>query len=239
MTRDPDAPAGQDSRIRDAGQVVAAYSRWAPVYDLVFAAVMRAGRQAAAAAASRPGARILDVGVGTGLELPMFDPATRLVGIDLSEAMLQRARQRVARSNLSGVEGLAVMDATRLAFADASFDGAVIPYVLTVVPEPHAMLDEVRRVVRPGGEIVLVNHFGADDGLQARVEAWLGRRSARLGWHPQFAFDILGDWVAGRPDITLVERRTVPPLGLFTLVRLARHPDPAAPATTQRENGPS
>jgi phosphatidylethanolamine/phosphatidyl-N-methylethanolamine N-methyltransferase len=221
--------------ITEAGQVVAAYSRWAPVYDLAFAAVMRAGRVAAAEAASAAAAtaggpaaaerrgRIIDIGVGTGLELPLFDPRTRILGIDLSEAMLRRARDRVRRDKLAHVEGLAVMDATRLAFPDSSFDVAVVPYVLTVVPEPHGMLDEVRRVVRRGGEIVLVNHFGAERGAVAAVEAWLGTRSVSLGWHPQFRFAILGDWIAGTPEITLLERRPVGPFGLFTLVRLRRH----------------
>ena len=216
--------------ISDAGQVVAAYSRWAPVYDLAFAAVMRAGRLAAAAAASRAaapdgtplfkGGRVIDVGVGTGLELPMFAPQARIVGIDLSEAMLLRARDRVTRTKLASVEGLLVMDATRLAFPDESFDVAVVPYVLTVVPDPHRMMDEIRRVVRRGGEIVLVNHFGADRGPLAVAEAWLGRHSASLGWHPQFPFSVLGDWVAVHPDISVLERRTVRPFGLFTLVRL-------------------
>ncbi len=211
--------------ITEVGQVVEAYGRWAPVYDLAFAAVMRAGRLAAAAAASAaagPGGRIVDIGVGTGLELPMFDPRTRLVGIDLSEPMLRSAQRRVGRERLRNVEGLLVMDATRLAFPDAGFDAAVVPYVLTVVPEPHRMLDEVRRVVRPGGEIVLVNHFGADRGPVAAVEGWLGRRSASLGWHPQFPFAVLGDWVAATPGIRLVERRRIRPFGLFNLVRLAR-----------------
>ena len=114
------------------------------------------------------------------------------------------------------------MDATRLAFPDESFDVAVVPYVLTVVPDPHRMMDEIRRVVRRGGEIVLVNHFGADRGLLAVAEAWLGRHSASLGWHPQFPFSILGDWVAAHPDIAMLERRAIPPFGLFTLVRLRR-----------------
>ena len=215
---------GQDpgGRIAHHDQVVAAYSRWAPVYDLAFAAVMRSGRLAAAAAAGRIGGRVLDVGVGTGLELPMFDPAVRVVGIDLSEPMLRRAQTRVRRQALAHVEGLLVMDATRIAFPDACFDVAVVPYVLTVVPEPWAMLDEVRRVVRGGGEIVLVNHFGAESGPIARIEAWLGRRSASLGWHPQFSFDVLGDWIAARPGVRLLERRTLAPMGLFTLVRLGQ-----------------
>ena len=218
-----DGPSG-GAKIHHADQVVAAYSRWAPVYDLAFAAVMRAGRQAAAEAANRVGGQVLDVGVGTGLELPMFDRATRLVGIDLSEPMLRRAQARVARGRLGNVDGLLVMDATRLAFGDGAFDAAVVPYVLTVVPDPPAMLDEVARVVRPGGQIILVNHFGADSGPLAWAEAWLGRRSASLGWHPQFSFDVLGDWVEAAVGIRIAERRKLSPFGLFTLVRLLKAP---------------
>ncbi|MGD0634556.1 MAG: class I SAM-dependent methyltransferase [Beijerinckiaceae bacterium] len=202
--------------------VEAAYARWAPIYDLTFALVMRPGRVAAAAAADRPGGLVLDVGVGTGLELPLFDKATRLVGVDLSRPMLAKARARVASKSLSQVEGLLVMDAMHLAFPDASFDAVVAPYVLTVVPDPQASLDEWARVVKPGGEIVLVNHVGAERGVIAAMEAWLGRRSASLGWHPQFPWAVIGDWIASRPDMTLAERRPLAPFGLFTLTRIAK-----------------
>ena len=216
----------QAAAITRADQVVTAYDRWAPVYDMAFTAVMRAGRRAAVEAVSTDARTILDVGVGTGLELPMFPPGRRVVGIDLAETMLRRAAERVRRDRLEGVDGLGVMDATRMAFADGAFDGAIVPYVLTVVPDPHAMLDEVARVVRPGGSIVLVNHFGAESGPLAAVEGWLGRRSATLGWHPQFPFAVLGDWLARRPDMRLLERRTVPPLSLFTVVRLRKAEQP-------------
>ncbi len=226
----PDGSAGiTRASITDATQVVSAYARWAPVYDLAFTAVMRAGRRAAVAAVSEDATTILDVGVGTGLELPMFPPGHRVVGIDLAEAMLRRAGDRVRRARLTSVDGLSVMDATRMAFADDAFDAAVVPYVLTVVPQPRAMLDEITRVVRPGGQIVLVNHFGAERGPLVAIEAWLGQRSATLGWHPQFPFSVLGDWLAARADVALVERRTVAPLGLFTVVRLrkaSREPRP-------------
>lgn len=199
-----------------------AYARWAPVYDLVFAAVMRPGRKAAAAAASRENGRVLDVGVGTGLELPMFSRGTRLVGVDLSEPMLKRAQDRVAGEGLGNVEGLVKMDAMNLAFPDASFDCVVAPYVLTVVPDPQATLDELARVVKKGGEIVLVNHVGAESGPVAAIEAWLGRRSAKLGWRPEFPWSVLGDWIERRPDIVLTERRKLAPFGLFTLARMSR-----------------
>jgi len=206
----------------DNANVEEAYARWAPIYDLVFAAVMRPGRKAAAAAASRDGGRVLDVGVGTGLELPMFTRSTRVVGVDLSEPMLKRAQDRVSKEGLTNVEGLIKMDAMNLAFPDASFDCTVAPYVLTVVPDPQATLNELARVTKPGGEIVLVNHIGAESGPIAAIEGWMGRRSADLGWRPEFPWSVVGDWIAGRDDIVLVERRKLAPLGLFTLARMAR-----------------
>ena len=183
---------------------------------------MRPGRRAAAAAAGRPGGHILDVGVGTGLELPMIDRATRITGVDLSRPMLARAQERVRRLGLSNVDGLLAMDAMRLGFPDASFDAIVAPYVLTVVPDPWASLDEWARVLKPGGEIVLVNHVGAERGPIAAIESWLGRRTEALGWHPQFPWSTIADYLAQRPSLTLVERRTLPPLGLFTLTRIAK-----------------
>jgi phosphatidylethanolamine/phosphatidyl-N-methylethanolamine N-methyltransferase len=207
----------------DNCDVEAAYARWAPIYDLTFTAVLKPGRRAAAAAASRAEGPILDVGVGTGLELPMFEPQTQVFGVDLSEPMLRRAAQRVEREGLRHVAGLSKMDATRMAFADASFACVVAPYVLTVAPEPEAMLDELARVVRPGGEIILVNHVSRKDDPLALLEAWLDRRMApKLGWRPQFPWEIIGDWIDQRSDMTLLERRPLQPFGLFTLIRIQR-----------------
>ena len=211
-----------DTPILDNKHVKKSYARWAPIYDLVFTLVMRPGRKAAAAAADRLGGHVLDVGVGTGLELPMFDRRTRLTGVDLSEPMLRRAQRRVSDKALGNVEGLVVMDAARLAFPDAHFDAVVAPYVLTVVPEPHASLDELARVVKPGGEIILVNHIGSSQGPIAWIESALAKRSAQLGWRPEFAWSVLGDWIDATPSVQLVERRKLPPLGLFTLARIEK-----------------
>ncbi len=208
--------------LMENAHVEEAYARWAPVYDLAFTVVMAPGRRAAVAAAQRRGGLVLDVGVGTGLELPMFNADVKLVGVDLSEPMLRRAKKRVARKNLIQVAGLCVMDATRLAFASEHFDSVVAPYVLTVVPDPAATLDELARVVKVGGEIVLVNHVGAESGPIAWIERWLGQKSAELGWRPEFPWSILGDWIASRDDLQLVERRRIAPLGLFTLARIER-----------------
>lgn len=215
----------RDAETLDNCDVEAAYARWAPIYDLTFTAVLKPGRRAAAAAASRADGPILDVGVGTGLELPMFEPHTEVYGVDLSEPMLRRAAQRVDRESLRHVAGLSKMDATRMAFADGSFACVVAPYVLTVAPEPEAMLDELARVVRVGGEIVLVNHVSRKDDPFAILETWLDRHVApRLGWRPQFPWSIIGDWIDQRADMQLVERRLLPPFGLFTLIRIKRLP---------------
>ena len=199
-----------------------AYSRWAPFYDAAFAWVMRPGRVATAALLNERGGRVLDVGVGTGLELPMFGPNVRITGIDLCEPMLDIARKRVASQKLENVDDLLVMDAMDLKFPDATFDAVIGPYVLTVVPEPERTLDEMARVVKPGGEIILSNHIGAESGLVAAFESWLGKRSASLGWRPQFPWSIIADWLARRPDMEFVERRPLDMVGLFTLIRLKR-----------------
>jgi phosphatidylethanolamine/phosphatidyl-N-methylethanolamine N-methyltransferase len=221
----------------DNCDVEAAYARWAPIYDLTFSVIFKPGRQALTAAASKADGPILDVGVGTGLELPMFEPQTEVYGVDLSEPMLRRAAQRVAREGLSHVVGLYKMDATRMAFPDAHFACVCAPYVLTVAPEPEAMLDELARVVRPGGEIILVNHVSRKDDPFAVLETWLDRHVApKLGWRPQFPWAIIGDWIDQRPDMQLVERRLLAPFGLFTLIRIKRLPlkqesdTPAEPA---------
>lgn len=208
----------------DNKNVASAYARWAPVYDLAFAAVMRTARRSAAAAVNRHrGGRVLDVGVGTGLELPMFDASLTIVGVDLSIPMLRRAARRVREARLTEtIAGLAVMDACRLAFTDAHFDAVVAPFVLTVLPQPEASLDEWLRVLKPGGEIILVNHIGAERGAVAKIETWLGRRSVALGWRPEFPWTIMSDWLAARPALILSERRRLPPFGLFTLTRITK-----------------
>jgi len=199
-----------------------AYARWAPIYDRVFTAVMKPGRLASAEAVNRIGGHVLDVGVGTGLELPMFDRAEKITGIDLSEPMLEIARKRVADLGLKNVEALIAMDAMNLTFADASFDCAVAPYVITTVPDPERTMDEMARVVKPGGELIIVNHIAKESGPISWIEKAMARRTAKLGWRPTFPWSIIGDWIASRPGLELVERRTLNPLGLFALIRIAK-----------------
>ncbi len=206
----------------DNANIERAYARWAPVYDLVFGAVFEHGRRVAIAAAERIGGRILEVGVGTGISLPVYARSNRLVGVDLSEPMLRRAQARVAAHRLSNVEALMVMDAGRLALADRTFDAVVAQYVITAVPDPEATLNEFARVTRPGGEIVLVNHIGAESGPRATFEQCFAPLAKRLGWRPEFRFRTLTDWAARHGGVRMIERRAMPPLGHFSLIRFER-----------------
>ena len=202
--------------------IARAYARWAPVYDVVFGPVFERGRMAAVAAAERTGSRILEVGVGTGISLPQYERTRRVVGVDLSEPMLRKAQERVATEVLGHVEGLMVMDAQRLGFGDDTFDAVVAQYVITVVPDANATLDEFLRVVRPGGEIILVNHIGAETGLRRALEQWFSPMARRLGWQPEFQWERLALWAAGCAGVRFVERRPMPPLGHFSLIRFAK-----------------
>jgi len=208
----------------DKSSVERAYAFWAPIYDLVFGAVFDAGRRAAIVAAERIGGRILEVGVGTGLSLPDYARGNRLVGIDLSEPMLRRAQARVVEQNLSHVDALAVMDAARLALPDQSFDVVVAQFVITAVPNPEATLDEFARVIKPGGEIVLVNHIGAESGPRAWFEFCFAPLARRLGWRPEFRFGRLHAWAERHGGVRMVERAPMPPLGHFSLIRFERFP---------------
>ena len=228
---------GKDGRALGAGEldkdtIAKAYGRWAPVYDLVFGAVFDQGRRAAIAAAERIGGRILEVGVGTGISLPDYDRKCRLFGVDISEGMLRKAEERVSELGLSNVEGLAVMDAENLSFPDASFDVIVAQYVITTVPNPEAALNEFARVLKPGGEIILVSRIGAEAGLRRTLERWFAPAARRLGWRTEFAWARYVSWAQATPQIRLIERRAMPPLGHFSLIRFGK--DAVAEAAPSR-----
>ena len=199
-----------------------AYARWAPVYDLVFGALFDRGRRAAIAAAEQVGGRILEVGVGTGISLPGYSSRNRIIGIDLSEAMLRKAQQRVADLSLTNVEQLEVMDAEHLSFPDASFDVVVANHVISTVPNPEAALDECARMLRPGGEMILLSRIGADAGLRHLIELLLQPIVRRLGWRSEFPWERFARWTERRTDMRLVERRPTPPFGHFSLLRFVK-----------------
>jgi phosphatidylethanolamine/phosphatidyl-N-methylethanolamine N-methyltransferase len=184
--------------------VKAAYRRYASVYDAVFGPVLQPGRKAVVQALGlRPGDRVLEVGVGTGLSLPLYPRDVRITGIDVSREMLEKARRRVSRRRLANVDALLEMDAERMSFPDASFDKIVAMYVVSVVERPDKLLEELHRVCRPHGEIYLVNHVRSDNRFIAAVEKGLARFSDKLGFHPDFE---LRDMVGNAGELTELSR---------------------------------
>jgi len=144
---------------------------------------------------------------------------TKICGVDISEPMLRRAQARVRELKLFNVETLAVMDAKHLAFPDNFFDAVVAQYVITAVPDPEATLDDFTRVLKPGGELILVNHIGAESGPRRLFELAFAPIARRLGWRPEFPWARLVSWAAKHGGVTLAERRPMPPLGHFSLIR--------------------
>lgn len=151
----------------------------------------------------------------------MYGRHLEIVGIDLSPDMLEKARNRVANEALDNVAGLYEMDAGHLTFADNSFDTVVAMYVLTVVPEPERVMRELARVCKPGGEVLLVNHFSQEEGVRGWVERRMAPFADQLGWHP--VFDV--NRVLVCDDLKVLERRALRPMGIFTMLRMGkRHP---------------
>ena len=211
MQRDPDRQVMEK-----------AYARWAPVYDVLCGPVFVNGRRAAAQAAREVGGRILEIGVGTGLSFDDYDETTEITGIDISEPMIARAHERVKSGRYPFVKELRVMDAHTLAFADASYDCVVGQFVITLVEDPERVLSECARVVRPGGQIVLVSHLYSERGVAAAVERLLAQKARRVGLRPEFPFQRLAAWAQAHGGAELIERRKVKPFGVYTLVRFRR-----------------
>ncbi len=213
----PSRPGAGPQAALDADSVRAAYRRWAGVYDAVFGGIFVVTRRRAVDLVNRlPGREVLEVGVGTGLALPYYHPDKRITGIDLSTEMLAQARKRVAAKGLRSIEALHEMDAEATDFPDATFDIAVAMFVASVVPNPRQLLAEMRRVVRPGGHMLFVNHFAAAKGPRWWIERAMAPASQALGWHPHFAPDAL----FAPEDLALISSEPVPPFGMFSLVRL-------------------
>jgi ubiquinone/menaquinone biosynthesis C-methylase UbiE len=211
MLRDPDRQVMEQ-----------AYARWAPIYDALCGPVLLSGRRAAATAAREVGGRILEVGVGTGLSFDDYDATTEITGIDISEPMIARARERIQSGRYPFVKELAVMDAQELTFADGSFDCVVGQFVITLVEDPERVLSECVRVLRPGGQIILVNHLYSERGLMAAVERLVAQKARRLGLRPEFPFQRLAAWAREHGGAELIERRKIKPFGTYTLVRFRR-----------------
>ncbi len=199
--------------------VAKSYARWAPVYDHTFGAVTHAGRRRATGFANAVGGTVLEVGVGTGLALPFYAAHMQVTGIDFSEEMLAKAQEKVAEQGLTQVKALRQMDARALEFADGSFDSVCAMHILSVVPEPERVMAEMARVCRPGGHVLVVNHFAAEGrGVMARIERAAAPLSDLLGWHSDFA----RARVLGEAGLELVEEDGLPPFGMMTYLRMRR-----------------
>jgi phosphatidylethanolamine/phosphatidyl-N-methylethanolamine N-methyltransferase len=215
----PSANAGRFVPVAalDHASIVEAYRRWAGIYDTAFGRISSKARMHAVSQVNRlPGTDVLEVGVGTGLALPRYTQDKRITGIDLSKEMLRKARERIRHAALTNVRALHEMDAEATSFEDASFDIAVGMFVASVVPNPRRLLAEMRRLVRPGGDILLVNHFAAARGPRWWLERAMAPASKALGWHPDFAMDA----IFSADDLARIETESISPFGIFTLVRL-------------------
>jgi phosphatidylethanolamine/phosphatidyl-N-methylethanolamine N-methyltransferase len=199
----------------DIDAIQKSYRRYAHVYDFYFGAVFEPGRRAVIDRMHcRPGERILEVGVGTGLSLPLYPDHVLVTGIDLSVEMLARARARLKRDGLDNVE-LFEMDAERMNFADDSFNKVVAMYVASVVPHPDRLVAEMHRVCKPGGELFIVNHFHSTNPLIAWLEKMIAPLSSMLGFRPDFSLDkFLRD-----TGLEVLDKSQVNLLGYWTLLR--------------------
>jgi phosphatidylethanolamine/phosphatidyl-N-methylethanolamine N-methyltransferase len=203
----------------EAGSVIRAYDRYAPIYDWIFGSVLEPGRRALASTVHKivdgaPSMSLLEVGVGTGLTLPLYPESVAVTGVDLSDHMLDKARLRAREMPGRRIE-LHRMDGERLAFDDGTFDCVTLPYVLSVTPEPERLVAEVRRVCRKDGVILILNHFSGSP-FWWTFERLVKPLADRVGFRSDFSFEEQ----IGRHDWEIRDVRVVNLLGLSRLVSI-------------------
>ena len=182
-------------------QVERAYELYAPVYDFIFDWIFSPGRDAAIRQLDlQRSDSVLEVGIGTGLNLPLYPPTCKLTGIDLSQEMLDEAVERVETLAMPNVT-LKVMDATSMDFGDDEFDKALATYTISAVPDPVAVLREMRRVVKPGGVLVILNHFRSERRVMGWLEDLVAPVCTRLGWKSNLALKPLLAQVGLEPEL--------------------------------------
>ncbi len=198
--------------------VKTSYRRWAPIYDRTFGAITNVGRQRAVAHINGRSGTVLEVGVGTGLSLQHYKADLAVTGIDFSHDMLAKAEEKVSGLGLSQVTELRQMDARVLDFPDASFDTVAAMHVLSVVPEPERVMGEIARVLKPGGQVVITNHFKREAGFLALVERVTAPLENVLGWHSDFEMER----VLGQGCLSIAQQSKLPPMGMMTFLVLQK-----------------
>lgn len=207
-----------DRAALESRRVEKVYSVLARVYDAGFDWALGPGRRRAVERLpARAGERVLEVGVGTGLSLPHYPAGCRVTGIDISEPMLEQARERAEQFGLTHVD-LRRMDARDLAFPDESFDHVLAPYVISVVPEPRKVLAEIRRVCKPGGTVVVVNHFHGESPPRRIFERFFSPATQWIG----FRLDLPVEAVTATRGLDVEEDRRVNLFGLWRLLVMRR-----------------
>jgi phosphatidylethanolamine/phosphatidyl-N-methylethanolamine N-methyltransferase len=189
----------------NASEQAKVYETFAKFYDLIYSWLFQLSHRKIARAASAGGDRILEIGAGTGLVLRHYRADSEVIAADLSIHMLRKAQEKVRRLNLTHVKGVTAMDACAMGFPDAVFDVVSVPFVITLVPDPEKALDEITRVLRPGGEIVIISRFGAERGLQEKIEIAIAPLMKRLGLSSSFKVSRVANWAVARGDVSLTQ----------------------------------
>lgn len=191
------------------------YKYWAPIYDYTFGLITRPGRRRVVDHINHREGTVLEIGVGTGLSLDRYGHHLDITGIDVSTDMLDKARDKVAEKGLTHVTRISEMDARVLAFPDNHFDTVVAMYLVSVVPEPERVLAEMARVCKPGGEVLIVNHFARKTGFLATLERLFAPLANIIGWHSDFAMER----VLGEKTLETIGTASIAPFGIFTFLR--------------------
>jgi phosphatidylethanolamine/phosphatidyl-N-methylethanolamine N-methyltransferase len=204
----------------DYHTVKRAYAILTPVYDILFNKIFHSGRVAAIDLLEiKPGDRVLEIGIGTGLNLPLYPHDCSVTGIDISGEMLQKARVRAKDLGLTGVT-LGVMDASNLEFPDSTFDHVLATYVISAVPDPVKTLLEMRRVCKPSGHLVILNHFRSENPILGAVEWMLAPVCTRIGFKTDLRLKPLLEKAALSPD--QIHRINVMMMNGWRLVRCVK-----------------